>query len=291
MSVFLQNTINGILVGAVLGLSAVGFSLIFGVMDIVDLSHGGQVILGSYIGLTLWNEFGVDPLLSIPVGMGLLFVLGFFFQRELLSRVGEERAYAVLLMTFAAHLIVFEFLNVVFSPDIRSISTDYASSSIEVAGLFVPISRLIGLVMAIVFTLLLLYLIYRTKFGRQIRAVAENPQSAGLCGINVQRTYAITFGIGAALSAASGPLIGMSTSFDPTSMITYTIYALIIVILTGMGRIVGVIAGGIIVGLIISYTAAYLDRALVDVVLFGIFTLALIIRPQGILGPPTERTG
>jgi branched-chain amino acid transport system permease protein len=285
MSLFGQALANGILLGGVLALSAVGFSLIFGVMDILNLTHGAVVILAAFTSYFAYQLLAIDPFLSVLPIMGIMFVAGYAYQRTVVTRILDEEILVTLLVTFGFALMIRNLLEIFITATPRSITPSYATESIQ-TGVFgaLPVVRLGALAVAIVLFVALTWFINSTSYGRKIRATAENPDIAQLCGINTEHIYGITFGLGSALAGASGVLIGLTTSFQPIDEATWTLYAFVVVVLGGFGKPAGALLGGLLLGLAWSYTTIYISSSIAGLVAFSLLVVMLLIKPQGILG-------
>lgn len=285
MLTFVQTTLNGLVVGGIYSLAAVGFSLIFGVMGIVNLTHGVFVVAGAYLALTLWTALGVDPLLAVlPIGV-VLFGFGYVYQRTIIHwAVSRSNLVASLLVTFGMALILRNLLQLWYSPDVRTITPPYSFTSLQFGDLRIDLVRVVGLAASLVLLSLFALLLARTSFGRAIRATAQQPLAAQLAGINVRHVYALTFGLGAAFAGASGTIIGIVQPFSPASEVAWTLNAFIVVVLGGIGSPSGALLGGILLGLINTYTAQYIGPSLTNAMMFLVLVLMLLVRPQGLLG-------
>lgn len=284
-----QITVNGLLFAGVLALGAVGFSIIFGVLDIIDLSHGVQLILGSYISFFLWQA-GIDPLLTLPIVMAILFGLGYIYQRYLISRVPGGEPLQFLLLTFGVALIGRDLMNIFWSPTYRSITPSYANNSIDLWTVLVSVPGIIALVLSLILIGTIALVLYRTQIGREIRAIAEDAETAGLTGINVPHMYALTFGIGAAFTGAAGTLLGLTSTFSPISAPQWTLYAFVVLVIGGVGRPLSAIIGGIVIGLVTAYVTALFTATWSQVAIFTLLVVILVIRPRGLLGELGEGT-
>lgn len=285
MVTFLQTTLNGLVVGGIFSLAAVGFSLIFGVMGIVNLTHGVFVVAGAYFAFALWHGLGLDPLLSVvPIGL-VLFGFGYAYQRTIIHwAVSRSSLVASLLVTFGVALVLRNLLQLAFSPDVRTITPAYSFVSLSLGPLQIDLVRVVGLAASLVLLLLFAVLLARTAFGRAIRATAQQPLAARLAGIDVRHVYALTFGLGAAFAGASGTIIGIVQPFSPASEVAWTLNAFVVVVLGGIGSPAGALLGGILLGLISTYTAQYVGPALTNAMMFLVLVLMLLVRPQGLLG-------
>lgn len=284
MSLSMQAFANGILLGGILGLSAVGFSVIFGVMDIINLTHGAMVILAAFLSYFGFTLYGIDPFISILPIMAIMFVIGYTYQRLIIERILDEEVLVTLLVTFGFALMIRNLIEMTVTATPRSTSPPYSQEAISL-GVFGSHSviRVGGLLIAFILFAILGWMIQHTELGRKIRASAENPTVARLCGIDTGYIYGLTFGIGTALAGASGVLIGMITTFQPVDEATWTLYAFIVVVLGGFGRPAGALLGGIIFGLAWSYTTIYVGSAFAAMVGFTMLTVMLLVRPQGLL--------
>jgi len=282
MTLFLQTTLNGLMLGGIYALAAVGFSLIFGVIGIVNLTHGVFVIAGAYLALLFYTELGLDPLLSmLPVG-ALLFAVGWVYQRTIIDwAISRASVEASLVVTFGMAMILRNLLQLWFGPDVQTITPFYSFFSISLGPFRVDMVRLVALGSSMVLLLGLTLLLARTHFGRAMRAVAQQPLAAALSGLNVKRIHAMTFGVSAALAGASGAIIGIVQPFSAASEVAF-----MVVVLGGVGSPAGALVGGLLLGLINSYTAQYFGPALTQAAMFLVLVLMLLLRPTGLLGNP-----
>ena len=285
MNLVIQTLLDGIMFGGVLSLVAAGFSLIFGVMSVVSLAHGAIVIIGAYLGYVSWSLLGVDPMIMIPLIMIFLFILGYGIQRTLIQwTVARATLTASLLVTFGLSLVFRNTLDLIFSPDIRSVSPAYAFMNAEIGFISVDVVRLVGLGASFCLLLFLAALLNRTAFGRIIRSTAQQPQAAQLCGINVQHVYGLTFGVGSAFAGVAGVIIGIVMPFSPHAEGYWTLNAFVVVVLGGVGSPAGALIGGLLLGIIDTFTARFIGPPFTNAMMFLILVLMLILRPQGLLG-------
>jgi branched-chain amino acid transport system permease protein len=285
VSLLLQTLVDGIILGGVLSLSAVGFSLIFGVMGVVNLTHGGLVLIGAYLAHTAWHGLGIDPLLTIPGVMLLLFGVGYVYQRGLIQlAVDRASLLASLLVTFGVALMLRNILVLVFSPDIKSISPAYAFTFYRLGPVTVDLVRLLALGASLVLIGALAWLLNRTELGRVIRATAQQELAARLCAVDVRHVFGLTFGIAAAFAGAAGVIIGIILPFAPPNEVQWTLYAFVVVVLGGVGSPSGALLGGLLLGVINTLTAQYVGPGFTNAMMFLILVLMLLVRPSGILG-------
>ncbi len=285
MSTFIQTVVNGVLFGGILSIAAVGFSLIFGVMNVINLAHGVFVIGGAYAALVAWSTLGIDPLLALPVIMALGYVLGSQFQRHVMQpAVRRGNPVAALLVTFGFALVVVNLLTVWFSSAVRNISPSYAFVNLRLGDLSIDAVRLVCFGIGLVMIAALSLFMRRSRLGRVIRATAQSELGARLCGVDSKGVYAATFGVGSAFGAASGVLIGMMLPFTPAEETLWTVYAFIVVTLGGVGSPAGAMLGGVLMGVAATLTQTYLGAVYTNMVMFLILLLMLLVRPHGILG-------
>lgn len=285
MQLFLQTTLNGLVLGGIYSLAAVGFSLIFGVMGIVNLTHGIFVIAGAYGAFVLWDLAGLDPLLAIvPIGV-VLFAFGYLYQRTIIHwAVSRASLVASLVVTFGVAMVIRNLMQIVFSPDVRTITPSYSFVSVSLGPLQIDLVRVVALGGSLVLLLALSLVLARTHFGRAIRATAQQPLAASLSGIDVGHYYGLTFGLGAAFAGAAGAIIGIVQPFSPASEVAWTLNAFIVVVLGGIGSPAGALIGGLLLGIINAYTAQYIGPSLTNAMMFLVLVLMLLGRPQGLLG-------
>ncbi|MFB6094596.1 MAG: branched-chain amino acid ABC transporter permease [Halanaeroarchaeum sp.] len=279
-----SSIINGVLIGGMYALAAVGFSLIFGVMDVINLTHGVILLLGAYVSYYAFTLFGIDPFLSIPISMGVLFAFGYLYQRTLVQRVIGEDPLKSLLLTFGVAIMVKNLMNVFFTPNYRNIDPAYAGESFRLFGVVVPFVRAVGLVVALVLVGGLFVVLRRTELGRAIRATALDRKGAALMGVNVPHVFALTFGIAAAFSASAGSILGVVTPFSPVQEGTYTLQAFVVVVLGGVGTPIGALVGGLLLGIATQLTATYWGSGFQQVIMFSLLVIMLLVRPHGLLG-------
>jgi branched-chain amino acid transport system permease protein len=284
MSTLLQTIVNGILFGGILSMAAIGFSLIFGVMNVINLAHGVFVIGGAYAALLAWTAWKLDPLLAMPGIMAGAYVLGALLQRFVMQpAMRRGNPVAALLVTFGFALVAVNLMTVWFSSAVRNISPSYSFANLQFAGLSIDAVRLVSFTAGIVLITGFAAFLRYTRFGRMVRATAQSELGARLCGVDARRIYAATFGIGSALGAASGVLIGMMLPFTPAEETLWTIYAFIVVTLGGVGSPAGAMLGGVLMGVAATLTQTYLGGVYTNMVMFLILLVMLLVRPTGIL--------
>jgi branched-chain amino acid transport system permease protein len=284
MLLFLQSLLNGILLGGIYAAYSAGFSLIFGVMGVVNIFHGEMVMLGAFITYWIFTLFHIDPFLTIPFSILFLFIFGYFIQRCLINRVVESPPMISYILTFGIHLIVAYTCLWIWTADFRTVTTSYSGFNANLSGIILPYARLATFGLALLVVAGLYLLLYKTEVGRAIQATAQDKEVARLMGVKIHQIYAITFGIGAAITGMAGSLISTYFIIFPQMGLPYTIIAFCVVVLGGMGYIPGALWGGLILGVIQSLTATYLNAGLSGAFTFILLFIMLIVRPAGIAG-------
>jgi len=279
-----QVLINGVLLGGLYACAAIGFSVIWGVMNLINLAHGSMIILGAYITYFINSTTGLDPFLTIPISGAALFLLGFMVQKYLINHVIEGSVFMTLILTFGLDLLLVNMTLLLFTADFRSITPSYAGLGWEIGTIRVPYARLGVFVFALVLTLILSLFMNRTKLGNAITATSFDKDAAGLVGVNVFQVYAITFGLGAAMAGMAGSLISVLHSFSPVLGGTFTMKAFVIVVLGGLGSVPGAIVGGLILGITENFASVLLEAGYKDAISFILLVAILVLRPRGILG-------
>ncbi len=281
----LQTIIDGLVLGGLYTLAAVGFSLIFGVLGVVNLSHGAIVMMGAYLTWFIWHSTGLDPLLAIPPVMAVLFAFGYVYQRGLIQlAVDRSSLLASMLVTFGVALMLRNLLVLVFSPDFKSISPGYAFSFVRVGELTIDLVRISALAASLALLGALAFVLNRTRIGRVIRATAQQELAARLCGVDARHIYGMTFGVSAAFAGASGAILGIIIPFSPPDEANWTLNAFVVVVLGGVGSPSGALLGGLLLGLISTATSQLIGPAFPNAMMFLILVLMLVLRPAGLLG-------
>ena len=284
MSGFLQATVYGLLQGGLLALVAVGFSLVWGVMNVVNLAHGSFVILGAYVGWEMNQWLGLDPFLGMFVSAAVLFVIGYVIQRLLINLVINGPIFITLLLTFGIDLLIVQGMNLGFTADYRSIGTSYASNSFALGEVRVPVGRLLAFVLAVAITILLVVVVNRTRTGMSILATGMDRGAARLMGIRARHVYALTFGIAAALAGMAGTMIGTVGTFNPSAAASFTLMSFVVAVLGGLGNMYGALVGGLVIGLVEAWGGQYLPGTWVNALAFLVLIVVLVVRPTGLVG-------
>ncbi|MDR7521937.1 MAG: branched-chain amino acid ABC transporter permease [Armatimonadota bacterium] len=281
-----QAAVTGLLTGAVYALVAVGLTLIFGVMRVVNFAHGALLMLGMYAAYWFHVLLGVNPYLSLPVTFILLFALGAVIQRGLLQPILAAPQHNQLLLTLGVMLIIENLALFLWSPDFRTLRIGWLEGAIPLGALLLNKPRLIAFAGALVLTAALYLFLTFTELGRAIRATAQDRTGASLVGVNVTRINTLTFGLGAACAGVAGALITPYLYTAPQVGHVFLLYGFVVVVLGGLGSFTGALAGGLLIGIGESLGAALLPGSLKELVVYLIFILVLLFRPTGLFGVP-----
>jgi branched-chain amino acid transport system permease protein len=283
-----QNLVFGILVGALYGLVALGLSLVFGVTKFLNVAHGELVMFGGYASFWAFSLLGLDPFLTIPITIVFLLILGAVVYKLVFSRTiklpEESKIKNTLLVAFGLSVILQNLALRFFTADERGITTSYFSTAFTIMGVRFPIIKLASLVVAVIFLLALQLFLKRTYTGKAIRATTQNWEAASLMGIDIHKVYLLSFALGAALAGVAGTLVTINYSIQPAMGLGWTMKALIVMVLGGLGNIPGTIVGGLVLGVTESATSYFISSNYREIAGLVLFLLVLIFRPQGLFG-------
>lgn len=284
----LQSAVSGLLVGGMYGLVALGLALAFGVLKVLNVAHGELLMLGGYVAFFAFSLWGIDPFVSLPLVFITLFLFGIVLYQVLFRFVVrfdiEKRIKNSLLISFGLVLVLQATAVRLFTADERTISTSYSSEAITIGMIRIPIVRLGGLVVAVIAALALEWLLNHTRFGHAVRATAEDWTRAALTGVDVRRVYMIAFAISAGLAALAGSMITLGYAVSPSIGLGWTLKALIVVVLAGLGSMRGIVVAGLFLGLTESLAAVWIGGEYREVVALVVFLIVLSFRPQGFFG-------
>ena len=281
---YLQVLINGLLLGGLYSCIAVGFSLVWGVLNIINILHGSLIILGAYAAYFAFTLFGINPFLFVPVAGLALFVLGYALQAGVINRVMGTPVLITLTLTFGLNLILENAMILAFKADYRKVIIDPPLGLIELGNAIVPRDRFYAMLLALLLVSALYALLRTTRIGRAIVAVRMDREAAALMGVNVPRIYAITFGLGAFMAGSAGSLMSVIFPISPLTSVAFLGKAFVICVLGGLGSIPGVMAGGIVLGILESFGALWLGPDYSTTIAFVLLLLLLMFRPTGIMG-------
>ncbi|MBV8924295.1 MAG: branched-chain amino acid ABC transporter permease [Bradyrhizobium sp.] len=285
--VILNALISGVLLGGMLALTALGLSIILGVMRLVNLAHGEFLVAGAYAGLFLLQWTGLDPLAGLALIGLVLASIAYPIHRLLLAPLADKGPEASMMTTFGLSIILQNLFVLLFSADTRAIERGYATVPLEIGPLSVPQIYVIGFAISVTLITAVHLLITRSRFGSDLRASADQPQAAAIIGINVRRVHALTFCLGAACAGIGGTLIGVALSFTPTSGAAYLLTDFAVIVLGGLGNVFGTLVGGLVLGVLQSVGGLALGDGYRDLVALVLFLAVLSLRPQGVLGSRT----
>lgn len=283
LAVLPQSIVNGLMLGGMYALVALGFSLVWGILNIINLAHGAFLMMGAYLAFFAYSLLHVDPFVTLVPAMIVFFAFGYLIQRYVINNVIRAPLLVTFLLTFGLEILFINLALNAFGGDYRSITTPYSGMRFSLGDVEVPYIKLAALLISLLIAALLHLFLTRTRTGNAIRAVAMDIDAARLCGVRIGQTYAITFALGAALAAASGVLVGMSFSITPDMGSAFNLRSFVIVVLGGLGSVPGAVVGGLIFGMVDVF-AGVVVPGLKDAVAFATLVLVLIMRPQGILG-------
>jgi branched-chain amino acid transport system permease protein len=279
----LQAVVSGLLLGGVYALAALGLSLIWGVMKVVNVAHGVMALLASYLALTLYQR-GLDPVLAIVLIAPAFFVLGLLVERVFVHPVLRRPEMDSLLVLFGATIALENLIQRVWSADFRTLNPSYSGTSLVVGGLNVSIARGLAFVLSLAAVFALSALLTKTHLGRAIRATAQNRPTAMLAGIDADRIALIAFGLGTALAGVAGVALALIYSFYPTVHFFWIVKAFLVVVLGGVGNVRGTLAAALLLGVAEGLLGSLVSFAWVDVTVYVLLMLVLLLRPRGLYG-------
>ena len=276
--------IMGILLGGLYALIALGLSMVFGVMRLINLAHGDLVILSSYLTFMLLSKFGINPILSLVITIPILFVLGFLIQQFFMRRAYAISDEAPLIIAFGIALIIQNSIQIVTDPQSRGISTSYSMASFSIGDMQFPVIYLLNFLVALLVMLSINTFLKQTYLGRAITAASQDKRAAQLMGINTRTIHAFAFGIAMISAAVAGSFLGMTFPFQPTSGTQFLIIAFGVVIIGGLGSLFGTFLGGLLLGLVQTLSGFFFGSAAQMLFVYCAVLLVLIVKPQGLFG-------
>ncbi|MGK7861811.1 branched-chain amino acid ABC transporter permease [Falsiroseomonas sp. E2-1-a4] len=282
--IVMEAVANGLLTGAVYGLVALGLTLVYGVLHIINFAHGALLTLAMYAAWVAWAAFGLDPYVAILPLVPIFFVLGYGVQRLVIGPASRGEDSNILLVTLGLSILLENAMLAIFRSDTLSVQVDYAMEVVELGPMLLSFPRVVGFGVAFVVAAVLFVLLRMTDTGRAIRAVAKERTGAALVGIDVRHVYAVTFGIGTACLAVAACLLLPSFYVNPRVGNAFVLVAFTIVVLGGMGSVPGALLGGLVIGVVESLSGLYLGDSLGQLGIFVIFILVLLFKPTGLFG-------
>ncbi len=286
-SILFPSVLNGLTTGAVYALIALGLTLIYGVLHIINFAHGAALMIALYGVYFLHLTLGLDPYVSLPVMVPAMFVLGYGLQRLVIGRASHGKDENILLVTLGLAMVMENLALFLWRSDTRTVETPYTFSTVNIAGAMIAVPKLAAFAGALVAAAVLLVLVSRTDLGRAIRAIAKERQGAKLVGIDVEHVFAMSFGIGLACLGAAACFLLPAYYVNPLVGNGFILIAFTIVVLGGMGSFAGALAGGLIIGVVESVGGLWLGESLGQIGIFLIFIVVLLFRPQGLFGART----
>jgi len=283
-AILFASVLNGLTTGAVYALIALGLTLIYGVLHIINFAHGAALMLALYAVYLLKTRFGIDPYLALPLVVAGMFGFGYALQRGIVNRAGHGRDENILLVTLGLAIVMENAALLVFKSDTRTIETPYTLTTVAIGPAMIALPKLVAFAGALAASALLLWVVKRTDLGRAIRAVAKEKQGAKLMGIDVDHVYAMCFGIGFACLGAAACFLLPAYYVNPQVGAGFVPIAFTIVVLGGMGSFAGALLGGLLIGVVESLGGLVLGESLGQIGIFAIFIVVLLFRPQGLFG-------
>lgn len=284
LSILFASVLNGITTGAVYALIALGLTLIYGVLHIINFAHGASLMVALYGVYFLKEQLGIDPYLALPIMVPAMFALGYALQRGVINRASHGKDENILLVTLGLSIVLENLALLFFKSDTRNIETAYTLTTVSIGPAMISLPKLVSFVGALVVSAVLLAVMRYTDLGRAIRAVAKEKHGARLMGIDVDHVYAMCFGIGLACLGAAACFLLPAYYVNPLVGSGFVLVAFTIVVLGGMGSFVGALVGGLLIGVVESIGGLYLGESLGQVGIFAIFIAVLLFRPQGLFG-------
>ncbi len=281
---YLQILANGLVLGGLYACIASGFSLVWGVLNVINILHGSFIVLGGYLAFYAYVLLGIHPFLSILIAAPLFFALGYAMQRTLINRMIAAPVLLTLTLTFGLDLMLSNAMLAAFTADFRKLTLDPPLGILSLGQVVLPVDRLIAMLLALGLTGMLYLVLSRSRIGRAIVAVRMDREAAALMGVNVTSVYAITFGLGALMAGASGPLLAMIFPISPLSGPAYLGKAFVICVLGGLGSVPGAMLGGIALGVVESFGSLWFGPEHATTLSFVLLIAILLVRPEGLLG-------
>ena len=290
-SILLSALLNGLTTGAVYALIALGLTLIYGVLHIINFAHGASLMMALYGVYALKERWGIDPYVALSIMVPAMFVLGYAMQRIVINRASHGKDENILLVTLGLSIVMENLALLFFKSDTRTIDTAYTLTTVamgpEAAQVMVSLPKLVAFAGALVVSALLIVILQRTDLGRAIRAVAKEKQGARLMGIDVEHVYAMCFGLGLACLGAAACFLLPAYYVNPQVGNGFVLVAFTVVVLGGMGSFAGALLGGLLIGVVESFGGLFLGESLGQVGIFVIFIGVLLLRPEGLFGAKT----
>jgi branched-chain amino acid transport system permease protein len=284
LETILQLTINGLLLGGIYSLIAIGLTLIFGVVRIINFAQGEFLMIGMFATFWIFSLLKIDPYLALFIFTPLLFLLGMGTERLIIKPIQNAPPLAQIFSTFGLSIVLQNGALMFWKSDYRSLETSYSNAMISWAGLMINVPRLVAFAVAVGIVIFLYLFLQRTYLGKAMNAVAQDRDAAQLMGVDINRVYMLAFGLGIGLEGLAGALIMPIYATYPTVGFTFGLIAFVVVVLGGLGNMIGAFLGGLVIGLVESFSGFYISPELNTAIYFLIFVLVLIVRPSGLMG-------
>jgi branched-chain amino acid transport system permease protein len=282
--IFMQTIVNGLFTGGIYGLVAIGLTMIYGVMLIMNFAHGEFLMLGMYSGFWLFTLFGLDPYIAAPITAVIVFALGALIQRGLIQRVLDSHPLNQIILLLGVSTLMIGLVQFFWTAEPRAIHVSYETSVMTFAGLRFSIPRTVAFFASLIMAVVLYIFLQYTRTGKAIRAVSQSRDAAYLMGIDVKYIYMLTFGIGAAVTAVAGGLLLPNYKLIPTVGQSYSVIAFVVVVLGTMGNFIGAFLGGLIIGVVEAFAGFTLGGDVKIIASMLVFILILLFRPAGLFG-------
>ena len=282
--IYLQILANGLVLGGLYACIAVGFSLVWGVLNVINILHGTFIVLGSYVAFFAYQYVGIHPFLSVALAGAVLYVVGYLVQKTMVNRVIAAPVLITLTLTFGLDLVLNNAMLVAFTADYRKINLANPLGSFELGPIFLPGDRVAAMALALILTLLLYWLLRDTRIGRAIVAVRMDREAAALMGVNVKNVSAVTFGIGALMAGAAGALLSIIYPISPLNSSLFLGKAFVVCVVGGLGSVPGALIGGLALGIVESFGSFWFGPEHAVTISFAVLLVLLFVRPSGLLG-------
>jgi len=282
--ILLQLIVNGLLLGGIYVLISIGLTLIFGVVRVINFAHGELLMISMYISYFSYAMLNLHPYVSVILSIPIMFLMGMAIDKILIKPLRDAPSYMQIFITVGLSITLLNLALFLFSGDYKSINIPFSKKSLNAGGISISYARLIIFFTSIIVSAALFLFLKKTDIGKQIRAIAQDRMAAQLVGINLNKLFTLSFGIGSALVAIAGALILPIYYVFPSVGVYFVLTAFVVVVLGGLGNIFGAILGGFIIGIADALSGYYIDPSLKELVYFIIFLIVLLIRPSGLMG-------
>jgi branched-chain amino acid transport system permease protein len=282
--IYLQIAANGLVLGGLYACIAVGFSLVWGVLNIINILHGSFIVLGSYVAYFGYAHLGIHPFISAVIAGAVLYALGYALQVGIINRVISAPVLITLTLTFGLDLILNNAMLVAFTADYQAVNLARPLGTLQLGPVFLPGDRVAAMVLGLVLTLLLYRLLRNSGIGRAIVAVRMDREAAALMGVDIWRVYAVTFAIGAFMAGAAGALLSIIFPISPVNGPLFLGKAFVVCVLGGLGSVPGAMLGGLVLGVVESFTSYWFGPERAVTISFALLLVLLFVRPSGLLG-------